>query len=125
VHSLWIRQPGTSLWTLELMLDECIDDVWVYRRDEAIRRPLSTLIQRGAVGLPYLAPEIQLLYKARSPRSYDQIDFDRIAPRLTAAARRWLLESLECAEPHRPWITALGQMVKVRVGGNSDNRLSK
>jgi hypothetical protein len=107
VHSLWCRPVGSTLWTLELMLDECFDGAWCYRREPSIRRPFSAMIQRTPSGIPYLAPEIQLLYKARSPRSQDQADFDLVGPRLVTAARTWLVNSLVRTEIGHPWISAL------------------
>jgi hypothetical protein len=109
VHSLWCRPAGVSVWTVELMLDESADESWLYRRHKEIRRSLTTVIQRSDTGLPFLAPEIQLLYKSKQMRARDQIDFDRIAPRLTASARAWLLESLECVEPEHRWLRTLRQ----------------
>jgi len=107
VHSLWCRPINSSQWALELMLDEAIDDLWCYRRDPSIRRPFSTVVAHDASGIPFLAPEIQLLYKARSLRQRDQVDFELVAPRLDAIARAWLVDSLERTEVGHPWISAL------------------
>jgi len=89
------------------MLDDSVDDTWVYRRDPSIRRPFSTVIRRNDAALPYLAPEIQLLFKARALRPRDQLDFEVIAPILDASARDWLLDALERSEPGHTWISAL------------------
>jgi len=51
------------------MLDESDDESWVYRRERRIQRPMSTVVRHSREGLPYLAPEIQLLYKSKAPRS--------------------------------------------------------
>ena len=107
VHSLWCRPSGTIRWTLELMLDESVDDVWVYRRNSSIRRALSTVIRRDASGLPYLAPEVQLLYKSRHVRPRDHDDFELIAPVLDAGSRDWLMAALERCDPGHSWISAL------------------
>ena len=107
VNSLWCRPSGTARWALELMLDESDDDVWVYRRDPSVRRALSTVIRRDASGLPYLAPEVQLLYKSRHTRPRDHDDFARLAPVLDAGARDWLAIALERCDPRHSWISAL------------------
>lgn len=107
VNSLWCRPGDGKEWVLELMLDECRDEQWVFRRDTRIQRPLSNAIQRNPEGIPYLAPEIQLLYKARAPRAQDQEDFEHVAPRLSPSARRWLQESLAKMDPHHGWLSAL------------------
>jgi hypothetical protein len=82
VNSLWCRPADDTEWTFELMLDESEDGHWVFRRDRAIQRPLALDIRRNPNGIPFLAPEIQLLYKARPVRVQDQADFDHVAPRL-------------------------------------------
>lgn len=107
VNSLWGRPAGSGCWTLELMLDQSDQHHWIFRRDPRVRRPLTTIIRHDATGIPYLAPEIQLLYKARSLRQQDQADFDHIAPLLDADARTWLESALCMAEPDHHWIAAL------------------
>jgi hypothetical protein len=107
VHSLWCRRAADGPWILELMLDEARRERWLYRRDPAIQAPLTQVIRHAVNGIPYLAPEVQLLYKARAVRARDQADFDRIAPRLDAAARTWLHSALAQAEPKHPWLTVL------------------
>jgi hypothetical protein len=60
VNCLWCRPRDAEEWVLELMLDECRDEQWVFRRETSIQRPLSNAIQWNPEGIPYLAPEIQL-----------------------------------------------------------------
>jgi hypothetical protein len=107
VNSLWCRPTSTSPWTLEVMLDDSDADGWVFRRQPAIRRPLSDVIRRTSEGLPYLAPEIQLLYKAKRPRERDHADFSRTAPCLDLEARQWLFNALVLTHPGHQWISAL------------------
>ena len=38
-------------------------------------------------GIPYLAPELVLLFKAKHPRQKDQADFDSYGPLMTLAQR--------------------------------------
>ena len=110
VNSLWCRPADTTQWVLELMLDDSDDDRWVFRRDARIQRPLTIAIRRNAEGIPYLTPEIQLLYKARATRAQDQADFDHIAPRLAADARTWLQESLAKTDPEHVWLSMLNEI---------------
>ena len=107
VNSLWCRPLGTTLWAMELMLDAARDDRWVFRRQPEIERPLATVMRRNVAGIPYLAPEIQLLYKARSPRAKDQADFDYVAPRLKSEARAWLHDMLRRTDPEHQWLPSL------------------
>ena len=107
VNSLWCRPAGAPSWSLELMLDECDGARWVYRRQRAIHHPLAMVVRHTSDGIPYLAPEIQLLYKAQGSRDRDQVDFDRVAPRLDVDARTWLRAAVALAHPGHRWLTAL------------------
>jgi hypothetical protein len=89
------------------MLDESDGERWVFRRQPKIRRPLALAVRRNFDGIPYLAPEIQLLYKAHPVRARDQADFDRVAPRLDPDGRAWLRDALAKADPDHPWLSAL------------------
>lgn len=94
VNSLWCRPANSTSWSLELMLDEADGDTWVFRRQPTVRRPLTEVIRRTPDGIPYLSPEIQLLYKAKLPREKDQEDFARVVPQLTPEERIWLRDAL-------------------------------
>jgi hypothetical protein len=107
VNSLWCRLQGASRWVLELMLDDCAGDDWVFRRHKDIRRPLAAAIRFDATRIPYLAPEIQLLYKAQRPRPGDHADFHSVAPRLDDGGRSFLHDALARIDPHHPWLEAL------------------
>ena len=91
------------------MLDESKGESWLFRREPSIRRQLSTLIQSGTSGIRYLAPEIQLLYKAKAVRPHDQDDFERVVPKLNTAARAWLRDSLMRTSPGHSWLTLLAE----------------
>jgi hypothetical protein len=107
VHSLWCRPTAADPWAIELMLEEADGDTWVYRREPRIRRPMSTVVRQSPDGLPYLAPEIQLLYKSKGPRERDDADFVQIWPLLDADARTWLHDALELTTPDHSWIAVL------------------
>jgi hypothetical protein len=107
VNSLWGRPVGEPHWNLELLLDDSDESDWIFRREPSIRRPLATALCATPDGTPYLAPEIQLLYKARDLRPEDQSDFDHAAPRLDRAAVRWLRDGLSRLLPQHPWLLAL------------------
>jgi len=109
VHSLWCRPMGSANWAVEILLDESDGEFWLFRRNPSIRRPLSTMTRCDASGLRYLAPEIQLLYKAKTVRSNDQADSERVVPRLDAAARAWLRDSLERTAPGHSWLAILAE----------------
>jgi hypothetical protein len=60
------------------MLDETDGDTWISRRDGAIQAPIRSLTRMTAGGIPYLAPHVQLYYKAKGLREKDEIDFKAV-----------------------------------------------
>ena len=62
---------------------------------------------RTAGGIPYIAPQIVLLFKAKATREKDQRDFDLAAPLLSTEAREWLAGSLRVIQPGHAWIERL------------------
>jgi hypothetical protein len=107
IHDVWCRRDPTAPWSLQLMVAESDGDDWLFRRDPRIRRRLDSIGRWSDDAIPYLAPEIQLLYKAKAPRAKDEEDFAMVAPRLDRDARRWLCEALATAYPAHPWRAAL------------------
>jgi hypothetical protein len=60
------------------------------------------------LGLPTLAPEAVLFYKAIGwIRPHDEADFRALAPSLDGAARHWLREALLTLRPDHSWLPAL------------------
>lgn len=82
-------------------------DEWIFRRAPQIRGSLSTLRRVNKDGIPYLAPEIQLFYKARGLRPKDKADFARTLPALDEKSRQWLAQSLALVHPGHVWLTNL------------------
>ena len=107
VHSLWGRPHGRKAWVLELMLEESEGDSWVFRRERSIMRPLDSVTARTVEGIPYLVPEIQLLYKANRLRPKDDADFCFVAARLDPGARAWLRDALARLDARHEWLGAL------------------
>ncbi|MBO2463475.1 hypothetical protein [Actinomadura violacea] len=88
---------------IQVMLDETRHGEWASRRDSGLRRPWADIGDVSPDGVPYLAPEIQLYYKAEQPRPKDEIDFLAALPFLTAERRRWLSEALSRGFGEHPW----------------------
>lgn len=106
LHDIWLRPAEAAPWRLALVLNPSEDDDWVYRRDRRVRRALAEIVWH-ADGIPYLVPEVQLLFKAKSMREKDELDFTDAAPLLAIEQRRWLRAALELAHPGHPWIQRL------------------
>ena len=106
VHELRARRSRDDAWTCELLLDDADGDRWVFRRDPRVARPLAE-IGLARNGLPVLAPEIVLLFKAKDPGAKDEADLEVALPLLQPAARAWLARALDVAHPGHPWLRRL------------------
>jgi hypothetical protein len=103
VHDIWCRPGPTEPWRIQVMLDEAEDGHWVSRRNPRVRRPLALVGARTHEGVPHLAPEVQLFYKAKQPRAKDEQDFAAALPVLDAEQRRWLAEAVAATYGDHPW----------------------
>jgi len=107
IHDIWCRPNATQPWTIQLMLAETHGERWLFRRLPAISRSVATLGDTTPEGIPYLAPEIQLLYKAKGLRPQDAADLMQTLPVLHRERRSWLRDSLTQVHPHHPWLDHL------------------
>jgi hypothetical protein len=108
VHGIWARRSSraTTPWTCEFLLNEERGGDWVYRRNETVTRPIQEI---GGVrdGVPFLRPEIVLLYKSADDSPKNAADFDVVLPSLAADARVWLAEALAVCDSHHDWLAKL------------------
>ncbi|MDQ8729520.1 nucleotidyltransferase domain-containing protein [Bradyrhizobium sp. LHD-71] len=108
VHDVWCRQDRSSAWAFQIMLDEGDGLEWRSRRCSQVRKPLLQLAAANDQGVRFLAPEVQLFYKAKSPRAKDELDFEAAFPLLTPEQRAWLTRSIETAYgPANVWAQRL------------------
>ena len=108
IHEVHARPPdGVPGRPLEFLLNERAGADWVYRRDPAVRRPLSRAVLEVQGGVRVLAPEVVLLYKSKSPRPADEADFRAARPLLDAEALAWLRAALLRTTPCHAWAAAL------------------
>jgi hypothetical protein len=107
VHDIWCQPGPAEPWRIQIMLEEAHDQDWVSRRDPRVRRPIDTLGLISADGIPYLAPEVQLFYKAKEPRPKDEADLDAALPTLSDNQRHWLVHAITQAYGPHPWADRL------------------
>jgi hypothetical protein len=103
----WVRDPTTGVYHLDVFRDPHDGDTWICRRDHSIRMPYDDLVSFTPNDIPFMAPEVALLFKAKHNRVKDQSDFDGIAPLLSKGQTQWLREGLLKLHPGHPWIPAL------------------
>jgi hypothetical protein len=106
VHDVWVRESPDDPWRFQVMLDERRGGDWLFRRCRGVSRPVGSLTWERD-GRRYLAPEVQLLYKARALRPKDRADFEHTLVRSSESQRRWLREALTTAHPGHEWLTRL------------------
>ncbi|MFQ5553235.1 MAG: nucleotidyltransferase domain-containing protein [Thermoplasmata archaeon] len=110
IHEVYAASPdGTEL---EILLNESTGGVWRFRRMMEIARPLSKMGRLSTIGLPYLAPEIVLLYKAKEPRAIDEEDFRVARPLLAEEAGEWLRISIDACYPDHHWLASFDEHVQ-------------
>jgi hypothetical protein len=82
----WLREPATGTYRLDVFREPQRGGRWVCRRDRSITLSHSELIRYTGDGIPYVIPEVALLFKAKHLRDKDEADFTRALPALDAAA---------------------------------------
>lgn len=106
IHDVWLRPAADEPWRVAFVLNPHAGGTWVYRRDPRVRRSLDELVWR-LDGVPYLVPEVQLLFKAKTVRPKDEQDFSDACPLLDDAQRNWLRDALVTAHPGHVWLRRL------------------
>jgi len=108
-HQTWALERAAGHWRFDVFREPHDGEVWICRRDARIRRPYADLIRHDADGLPFLAPEVALLFKAKAQRDKDSADFAGTLPLLSADQRGWLSDALALVHPDHPWQAAIAR----------------
>ncbi|MCO8127538.1 amino acid transporter [Acidimicrobiia bacterium EGI L10123] len=98
-NNLWARSEADGPWELDVIVGEGDAEGWRYRRDPRLRLPWEEVVLRTRDGVPYLAPEVQLLFKAKGLRPKDEIDARQIVPTLAPDRRARLQAWLDDGHP--------------------------
>jgi hypothetical protein len=115
LHQTWVsevRQPDPDsppqrIYRLDIFREPHRDGRWVCRRDEAISLPYEQIIRHDSNGIPYLAPQIVLLFKAKAARPKDEADLAGTLPLLAPEDRSWLATTLRRIHPGHKWLAQL------------------
>jgi hypothetical protein len=106
-YQTWLREPSTGRYRLDVFREPHCGDRWVCRRRVSITLPYDELILRTADGIPYVIPEIALLFKAKELREKDEADFRRVLPAMDGSRRSRLSEWVSQVHPGHPWLERL------------------
>lgn len=92
---------------LEFLFNTVQDGCFVFPGQNSVRRELSKAVL-SREGVPYLAPELALLFKAgRTEQANSRSDFQAVFPQLDGGQRQWFLESLGRLYPEgHEWASA-------------------
>ena len=106
-HGIWCRNPAHEPDFVEVLLNEGDDALFRFRKDPSITLPLERAFLCSSSGLPFIAPEIALLYKSGSIEVEENAaDFRTALPALDAGRRTWLRKALAQWQPGHPWLAA-------------------
>lgn len=106
-NNVWVRRTG-GLWAFDLTVGEGNEGEWIYRRDPSVNRPWATAVLRTGSGVPYLAPDLQLLFKSEDPRPQDHADAERVIPVLDDPGQAFLAVRLAADHPWQRLLTKNG-----------------
>ena len=107
MHQTWVMDPAVDGWRMDIFREPGDAATWVYRRTGELSAPRTWASGRTAGGIPYVAPQIVLLFKAKAQREKDEADFANVMPKLSPEARDWLANSLRIIHPGHDWIDRL------------------
>ena len=107
IHQIRARREGGEPPEFEFFLNDMAGEDWLCRRNTAITRPVAEISRRSSSGIPFIVPEIQLLYKAKWHREKDEHDFQTALSLMSAAQRAWLKAGLEVIHPGDAWLAVL------------------
>lgn len=101
-NNVWCRRDPQSPWALDVTISDGDDHAYVFRRDRSITVPWDDAVLTSADGIPYLAPQLQLLFKSRDRRPKDDLDALTTIPQLDVARRAQLAAWLPRNHPWAP-----------------------
>lgn len=114
------KSTDTEIEGMDILLSEKNGEQWRYHRDPRITHPIKTVGMYSDLGIPYLSPEIVLLFKARHlyidepnymlHRQADENDFQAIHRLLTVKRRTWLADAIAVLYPNHAWLKYLRQI---------------
>jgi len=115
LHQTWASEAGPPgpdgrrerVYRLDVFREPHRQGRWVCRRDGTIVLPYDQIIRYDMRGIPYLAPQFVLLFKAKATRPKDQADFEGVLPLLARDERTWLAAALRRIHPGHEWLDRL------------------
>jgi hypothetical protein len=114
VNSVWCKKEIQAPWLLEIIFLDSKGSEWFYRREPKIRGLIHDFGKVTKDGIPYISPEIQLLFKAKyNSLVKNELDFNNTINLLTTKQKKWLKEALKIEFPTgHNWINRIESTIK-------------
>jgi hypothetical protein len=119
-RGIFAEPPNSELPSMDILLNERKGETWWFHKDARITHPIKTIGICSDFGIPFLSPEIVLLFKAghihiHEPnnilhRQADENDFQAVDRLLTSRRRAWLKKAIEMMYPNHAWLQYLRQI---------------
>ena len=119
-NNLWCRPSPAAPWMIDVTVGDGNEHEWIYRRDPTIRRSWDDAVLTTPDGTPYLAPELQLLFKSKDVRPKDDLDAATVVPVLETERRSWLANHLPAAHPWQSTIAGTRARLALGADPNGD-----
>jgi hypothetical protein len=108
---------NTAIRSVDILLSERKGAQWWFHRDTRITHPIKTVGICLDLDIPFLSPEIVLLFKAHHlytddssslrHRQIDEADFQAVHKLMTTERRTWLKQAIALLYPNHPWLKYL------------------
>jgi hypothetical protein len=111
IHQVWCLEKETKKWRLDIMIEPGSRQTgafgtWHFKHDPSICKARNETVLRDWNGVPFMCPEVVLLFKAKNIRAKDQFDFESVLSTFHTQ-QYWLAEAIEKVYPRNPWIEKL------------------
>jgi hypothetical protein len=106
LHQTWGRR-GDGVYVVDVFREPHDGDTWICRRDPSLRRPYKEVYARTDDGIPYVVPEIVLLFKAKRDAPKDRHDLAGALPLMRKDQLHWLRAALDQVHPGHLWLKRL------------------
>jgi hypothetical protein len=106
-HQTWLWSHAANAFVLDMFRDEHEGGTWICRRDRNLSMPWTQASHAVAGQVPFLVPEIVLLFKAKHARAKDLQDLTQTLPALETTQRDWLRDAIALVHPGHDWLALL------------------
>jgi hypothetical protein len=94
---------------IEILLTDRSEAKILFRKNHRIWMDEKQFVREDTLGRRFVAPEWQLLFKAKEGRAKDEEDFQSTLPYMTTEQKQWLSSALSVQFPSSSWIKQLNE----------------